>query len=330
MGPNDRILVTGGCGSVGSAVVQTLLSTHADVTVSALDHNERALFNMQQRFRPQSDRLEFVLADIRDRERLEQVLRGVDIVIHTAALKHVPLSETNPFEAIETNTVGTRNIIHAAEKAGVERVLNVSTDKAAQPTSVMGATKMLSERLVTAADDESDGTRYASVRLGNVLGTSGSVVRIFERQIENGGPVTVTHPEMTRFMIPVSEASSFIVEAADRMSGGEVLIPKMDAMRIMDLADAMIERSAPVDIDPADIDIEIIGVRPGERLHERLLTTPESRNAVELEESFVVSPRTDVRESLISDGGRELTAPYRSDEADHLSLEEIDSLLAKV
>jgi FlaA1/EpsC-like NDP-sugar epimerase len=329
METDDRILVTGGCGSVGSAVVRTLSSERDVDTIYALDQNERALFDMQREFRDDS-RVEFVLADVRDQNRLEQVLRDVDIVVHTAALKHVPLSEANPYEAIKTNTVGTRRLIDAVEKTDVRCVLGVSTDKAAQPTSVMGATKMLAERLLTAANAESADTTYANVRLGNVLGTSGSVMRIFEEQIEDGGPVTVTHPDMTRFVVLVSEAARFIVGAIDRMSGGEVLVPKMDAVRIMDLADVMIERGAPADVDPADIEIDIVGIRPGERLHERLLTDTEARNAVELDGSFVVTPRVEARNELVSDGGAGLATPYHSDRATYLSLEEIGELLAEV
>jgi FlaA1/EpsC-like NDP-sugar epimerase len=191
----------------------------------------------------------------------------------------------------------------------------------------MGATKMLAERLFTAADGKTDGTTFASVRLGNVLGTSGSVMRIFEEQIENGGPVTVTHPEMSRFMFSVTEAAEFIVESVGQMSGGEVFVPKMDAVRIMDLANVMIETTTPPETDPDDIEIDIIGIRPGERLHEQLLTEHEARTAIECDDFFVVTSQLDAENALVSDGGSELATACRSDKADHLSTEELGELL---
>lgn len=330
MEDGNRILVTGGCGSVGSSVVRHLLAQEDDSGICVLDNDEHALFHMQREYEDESGRLDFVLADVRNQTKLERVLTDVDTVVHAAALKHVPMSEENPYESVKTNTIGTQHLIDAAEKTGVTKVLGVSTDKAAQPTSVMGATKMLSERLLTAADRQSTRTTYASVRLGNVIGTSGSVVRIFEQQIANGGPVTVTHPEMSRFMLPVSEAAEFIVTALDRMTSGEIFIPKMDAIRILDLADVMIELNTDGNVDPEDVDIDIVGIRPGERLYERLLTDTEARTAIELDESFVVTPRNDARNELVSDGGAGLSTPYHSGRAEHLSLEGIAELLEEV
>jgi FlaA1/EpsC-like NDP-sugar epimerase len=205
----------------------------------------------------------------------------------------------------------------------------VSTDKAAQPTSVMGATKMLSERLLTAANNETD-LICGNVRLGNVVGSSGSVVRVFKKQIEAGGPVTVTHPDMSRFMFTPEESAAFIIDAFEQLSGGEIRIPKMDAVRIMDLADAMIETKCLPDTDPAEIDIEIIGIRPGERLHERLLTETEARHAVELDDSFLIASQPGIKDELFSDGGAGLETPYHSDRARHLSLDEVAELIADV
>lgn len=330
MGDNQCVLVTGGCGSLGSAITAELLSYQHIERVYVFDHNERGLFNTKQDLEATSDRVEFVLGDVREREKLDTVLPHVDSVIHAAALKHVPLGEQNPYEAVKTNIVATQNVLDASRAAGVGRVLGVSTDKAAQPTSVMGATKMLSERLLTAADRESEDLVCGSVRLGNVVGSSGSVVRVFKKQIEKGGPVTVTHPDMSRFMFTPEEAAAFIVDAFEQLSGGEIRIPKMDAVRIIDLADVMIERMSPADVDPADIDIDIVGMRPGERLHERLITETEARHAVELDDSFFIAGESGVGAGLVSDGGAGLTTPYHSERADHLSLDEVAELIADI
>lgn len=330
MGSDKCVLVTGGCGSLGSAVTTELLSRQHIERIYIFDHNERGLFNTEQDRRAASDRVEFVLGDIREREKLDMVLPKVDSVIHTAALKHVPLGEKNPYEAVKTNVIATQNVVNAARAAGVSRILGVSTDKAAKPTSVMGATKMLSERLLMNANSESDDLVCGVVRLGNVIGTSGSVVRVFKKQIENGGPVTVTHPDMSRFMFTPEKAATFIVDTFEQLSGGEIRIPKMDSVRIMDLADAMIETMNPPDAEPTEIDIDIIGVRPGERLHERLLTENEARNAVEYEDSFYIAAQPRTKEELFSDGGAELTTPYHSGRADHLSLNEVAELISDV
>ncbi|WP_136592405.1 SDR family NAD(P)-dependent oxidoreductase [Salinigranum halophilum] len=324
----ERVLVTGGCGSLGSAIVDEFLTRRDVEQVYVFDHDERGLFNAEQDLKEHSDRITFVLGDVRDQEALEQAFADVDCVVHAAALKHVPVSEQNPYEAIKTNALATQNVIDAARATGVTRVLGVSTDKAAQPTSTMGATKMLAERLLMAADRETDDVVFGGVRLGNVLGSSGSVVRIFEKQIADGGPVTVTHSDMTRFMFTPSEAAEFIVDSLDTLSGGEMLVPKMESVRIMDLADAMIETTAPAEPGSADIDIDLIGMRPGERLHERLLTETEARSAIELEDSFLIPPQSEAGNELVSDGGAELETPYRSDRATHLSRDEVAELLS--
>jgi FlaA1/EpsC-like NDP-sugar epimerase len=310
--------------------MEELLSRQHIEQIYVFDHNERGLFNAKQDMGAVSDQVEFVLGDVRERDKLDMVLPKVDSVIHAAALKHVPLGEQNPYEAVKTNVISTQNVLDGARKAGVTRVLGVSTDKAAQPTSVMGATKLLSERLLTAANGETDDLVCGSVRLGNVVGSSGSVARVFKKQIEKGGPVTVTHPEMSRFMFTPENAASFIVDAFEQLSGGEIRIPKMDSVRIMDLADTMIETMSPPDTDPADIQIEIIGTRPGERLHERLLTDTEARNTVELDDSFFIANQLGAGEELVSDGGAGLTTPYHSEEARFLSLDEVAELIADI
>ena len=217
----------------------------------------------------------------------------MDIVVHAAALKHVELSERAPFEVVQSNILGVQNVIEAADATSVARVLFTSSDKAVNPTNVMGTSKLMGERLMTAANARLGGssTVFASTRFGNVLGSSGSVIPIFMRQIEAGGPVTLTEPEMTRFIMTVKEAARLVLDSIWQANGGEVFVTKMPAIRILDLAQIMIRTMAPVfGHDPEDIDIEIIGAKPGEKLYEELMSDEETRRSVELSRYFAVLP----------------------------------------
>ncbi|PNW65450.1 UNVERIFIED_CONTAM: hypothetical protein BEN50_22900, partial [Euhalothece sp. KZN 001] len=237
------ILVTGGVGSVGRVLVERCLEDDPAV-VRVLDVDETGLFNLRSQVG--DDRLRYLVGDVRDPDRLELAMREVDIVFHAAALKHVELSEYNPFEVVKTNVLGAQNVIRSALRADVETVINVSTDKASMPVSVMGATKLLTERLFSAGNVYSGrgGTRYASVRFGNVFDSAGSVVRVFRRQIAAGGPVTVTDPAMTRFVMPTGQAVELVLDAARTVEGGEVYVLKMPSIRIGDLARTMIAELA--------------------------------------------------------------------------------------
>jgi FlaA1/EpsC-like NDP-sugar epimerase len=224
-------------------------------------------------------------------------IENIDIVFHAAALKHVELTEYNPFEAVRTNVQGTQNLVRMAVEEEVESFVNVSTDKASNPVSVMGATKLLSERLVIAANayKGSKDTRFGCVRFGNVLGSSGSVVPIFMDQIREGGPVTVTDPDMTRFVMPIEEAVDLVLDAHERMTSGEVFVLKMPTFRVGDLAEAVVGRYASeFGYDHDEIDIEIVGSRPAERIHERLVSTEEALEARDLGDMFVILPQIDV------------------------------------
>lgn len=288
------VLITGGCGSIGSKLVEQVLARNAGV-VRVFDNNERALFELESRL--EDERLRLLLGDIRDRERLAMAMEGVDVVFHSAALKHVELTEYNPFEAVQTNVQGTQNLIRMALEEEVESFVTVSTDKASNPVSVMGATKLLSERLAISANSYkgSRDTRFGAVRFGNVLGSSGSVVPIFLDQIRSGGPVTVTDPEMTRFIMPISEAAELVLEAHERMTSGEVFVLKMPALRVGTLAEAMVERYASeYGHSTETVDIEIIGSRAAERHHEKLVSMDESTQARELENMYVLLPQIDV------------------------------------
>jgi FlaA1/EpsC-like NDP-sugar epimerase len=221
------------------------------------------------------------------------LMEGVDIVVHAAGLKHVTLCERAPRAAIQTNILGTQNIIRAALSAGVERVLFTSSDKAVNPTNVMGTSKLMAERLMTAANARSRSGRtiFASSRFGNVLGSRGSVIPLFKQQIAAGGPVTLTHPRMTRFIMTLSEAVALVMEVVSLAKGGEVFVTKMPVCRIEDLAITMVEELAPhYGHDPGDVPIRIIGPNPGEKYHEELMNEEEIRRTIELERHFVIVP----------------------------------------
>ena len=301
-----QILVTGGSGSIGSQITKRALDLGAD-TVRVLENDEAGLFELQREI-DDTSRLRTLLGDIRDRDRLRLAVEGIDIVFHAAALKHVELNEYNPFEAVQTNVQGTQNLVRAALEEEVESFIAVSTDKASNPTSVMGATKLLSERLVIAANaykGQRD-TEFSCVRFGNVLGSSGSVVPLFYDQIKSGGPVTVTDPGMTRFLMPIEEAVDLVFSANERMNGGEVFVLKMPTFDVGTLAETMINVYGPAVGNPSDtIETEIIGPRPGERMHEKLISEDELQNTVEQPDMFVIYPEIDLdnyhrREETIS------------------------------
>lgn len=288
---NKVVLVTGAAGSVGQELVRQLLELHT-AEVRALDNNETELFFLGERYK-EAHGFSVHLGDVRDERKLEDVCLGVDILIHAAAFKHVGLSEHNAFDAIQTNILGVANVIRAARRRGVGRVLFTSSDKAVNPTNVMGATKLLGERLMTAANSaaiKSD-QRFASVRFGNVIGSRGSVIPIFAEQIRRGGPVTVTDADMTRFFMTNKEAVKLVLEACLMACGGEVFVTKMPVMRIPDLAQAMIVLLAPAyGFDPQEISIQFVGARSGEKLYEELLTIEEMGRALETDRMFAILP----------------------------------------
>ena len=282
------VLVTGGCGSIGSKLVEQLLGYDVK-RVRVLDHNESGLFHLQERLK-KYEKLRTLIGDIRDEERLRWAMQNVDIIFHAAALKHVPLCEYNPFEALNTNAYGTQNLINVARDEEVEKFIAISTDKAVNPINTMGATKLLSEKLVLNAPLGDVKTVYSCVRFGNVLNTDGSVIPIFEEQIKNDGPVTVTSKEMIRFFMSIKDAVDLILKAAQKTKGREIFILKMNAMRIVDLAEVMIEELAPR-YGHKDIEIEIIGIRPGEKIYELLMTEEEAQYAEDRGDMFVLKPR---------------------------------------
>ena len=288
---NKRVFVSGACGTIGRELVRQLLENFNVGEIIGVDNNESELFFIEQRFL--SYNACFYLTDIRDSPKLQRIMRGVDIVFHSAAFKHVILCERSPFEAVQTNIMGVNNLICAASENHVKKFIFTSSDKAVNPTNVMGTSKLMGERIVTAANAnyrETDAV-FASTRFGNVLGSRGSVIPVFREQIRRGGPVTVTDPEMTRFIMTVEQAVELVIDSARLARGGEVFITKMPVARIQDLAEIMIETLAPAyGHDPGKIRIEIIGTKPGEKMYEELMNTEETRRAMELKNYFVVVP----------------------------------------
>jgi len=289
---DKRILVTGACGTVGRELIRQLLANHKIGELIGIDNNESELFFLEHEF-AKSANVSFFLADVRDRDKISRKMNHMDIVFHTAAFKHVILCERSPFEAVQTNILGIQNIINGAIENKVERVIFTSSDKAVNPTNVMGASKLMGERLMAAANSNSrdDGPIFTSTRFGNVLGSRGSVIPIFREQIRRGGPVTLTDSTMTRFIMSLEGAIRLVIESACYAVGGEVFITKMPVIRIKDLAEVMIEKLAPkYGYSPADIEIRVIGTKPGEKMYEELMNEEEIRRAWELEQYFVVLP----------------------------------------
>jgi FlaA1/EpsC-like NDP-sugar epimerase len=286
-----RVLITGVCGTVGRELLRQVVRLGAEEVVG-LDNGESGIFLLAQEYlaKPQ---VRLYVGDIRDRDSLIRRMHGMDIVLHAAALKHVILGEESPRDVIQTNVLGTQNVIDAALDNGVKRVLHTSSDKAVNPTNVMGTSKLMSERLMTAANAvrRSDGPIFASTRFGNVLGSSGSVVPVFARQISNGGPVTLTDPKMTRFVMTLEEAVRLVMDSVFLACGGEVFVTKMPVARIADLAEVMVEELSPhYGLKPSEVQIKTIGVKAGEKLHEELLNEEETRRTIELDRYFVVLP----------------------------------------
>lgn len=328
------ILVTGGLGSIGSELVKQILQ-HNPRQVRIFDNRETEMFNLQHELEQHSN-VRFFIGDVRDKGRLSLALENVDVLFHAAALKHVPSCEYNPFEAVKTNVLGTQNIIECAFENNVGKVVNISTDKVTNTINTMGATKLLAERLVTAAQHYRGNKRtvFCTVRFGNVLGSRGSVLQLFEDQIRRGVPITITNYGMTRFFILIEQAVGLVFKAADIARGGEIFILKMPTIKLRDLAEVVMEEIAPkYGKHHSEIQTKIIGHRPGERLHEELMTPEEAEHALETEQLFNVLP------NIISQGDLEFlhqhhcdarktaVKDYNSLENVHLTKEEVRALL---
>lgn len=290
---NKKILITGGTGSLGRELVLKILQHNPEV-IRIFDVDETEQFDFQQELRGHESTVRFLLGDVRDKERLNRATEDIDIIFHTAALKHVMACEYNPFEAVKTNVIGMQNVIEAAINNNVGKIIFTSSDKAVNPSNTMGTTKLLAEKLMTAANYYK-GTRncvFSSVRFGNVMGSRGSVIPLFNKQIMAGGPVTITDPTMTRFMMSMSQAVELVFKSAEVSQGGEVFIFKMPTVNISDLAEVLIDELAPMYTHrPEDIVIEIIGTKPGEKMYEELMTEDEASRSLERDDMFIVLPQ---------------------------------------
>lgn len=319
---NRVILVTGGTGSFGTKFTEIVLKEFRPKKFIIFSRDELKQHEMRMRFPDGGDSpVRYFIGDVRDQERLNRAFHGVDIVIHAAALKQVPACEYNPFEAIQTNIVGAKNVIEAAIDRGVEKVIAISTDKAVNPINLYGATKLCAEKLFVQGNSYSgmSGPRFSCARYGNVVGSRGSVLPVFLKQRKNG-MITVTDARMTRFWITLEEGVNFVFACINLMRGGEIFVPKIPSMNIMDLTKAV----------ASDSEIEYIGIRPGEKLNEVLVSEDEARHTVELDDMYVIKPihpwwRTEDWDigKVLPDGFR-----YASDtNSDRLSVEELRGLV---
>lgn len=284
---NKEILVTGGCGSIGSELVRHLLKYNPRI-IKIFDNDELGLFNMQQELSSHAN-VRYLFGDVREHERLQRAMKGVQIVFHAAAMKHVPICEYDPTEAVKTNVLGTQNVAHCAREENVEKVISISTDKAVNPTGAMGATKLLGEKIILNSEMAYAKTIFSCIRFGNVMNSTGSVIPLFINQIKNGGPVTITSKEMTRFVMSIPQAAELILKSAQLMQGREIFILKMNGCKTIDLAQALIEEIAPRhNHKPENIPIKLIGKRPGEKLHEELMTEDEAKYVEDLGDMYVI------------------------------------------
>jgi FlaA1/EpsC-like NDP-sugar epimerase len=289
---DKRILVTGSAGTVGKEIVKQVYS-FKPAELRLMDNNESEMFFLMEEYGNKKGNVLCFLGDVRDRDKLEKLSKDIDVIIHCAAFKHVYLSEYNPFDVVQTNIIGVENIIRAATACNVKQVLFTSSDKAVNPTNVMGTSKLMGERLITAANAirNDSKTMLSSTRFGNVLGSRGSVVPLFMKQIKEGGPVTITDKRMTRFVMTIEEAASLVLKSVLISRGGEVFVTKMPVVRIPDLAEVMIKLLAPrYGYKPSDIKTTQIGAKPGEKLYEELMSDQEASRSLELKDMFVVTP----------------------------------------
>ncbi len=321
---NKSVLITGGTGSLGKQLIKQILTHHNPRRLIVFSRDEVKQLEVRREFPPSNESpIRYFIGDVRDRDRLYRAFRGVDIVIHTAALKQVPTAEYNPLEVIKTNVIGASNIIDAAIDCGVQKVIALSTDKAVNPVNLYGATKLCSDKLFVGAGVYSSETetRFSVVRYGNVIGSRGSVIPLFLEH-RKSGELPVTDERMTRFWISIEQAANFVLQSLGRMKGGEIFVPKLPSMKVLDVAKTL----AP------DCQIKIVGIRPGEKIHEVLITEDEARRTLELSDAFIIQPTgiNNQKTTQLDSGANRVPENFRysSDGTDWwLSSDELEKLI---
>lgn len=296
------ILLTGGTGSFGQAFAEIMLKKYNPKIIRIFSRDELKQWEMEKKFN-RDKRLRFFIGDVRDEQRLKRAMDGVHFVVHAAALKQVPMCEYNPFEAVKTNILGAQNVINAAIDHNVEKVMSISSDKAVNPVNLYGATKMCMEKLFIAANayvGDERRTKMSCVRYGNVIGSRGSIIPLFKEQ-KNRGTITITDKRMTRFWITLEDGVEFVIKSLEKMHGGEVFVPRIPSMKVLDFAEVIAEGCK----------IKSIGIRPGEKIHECLLTEDESRHTIEFRDFFIIEPEHPWWSGRLHKGGRPLEEGFR-------------------
>jgi UDP-N-acetylglucosamine 4,6-dehydratase len=320
---NKVILITGGTGSFGKKFTEIILNQYNPEKVIILSRGELKQAEMKSKFGNNS-KIRFFIGNVRDKERLYRAFDGVDYVVHAAALKRVPGCEYNPFEAIKTNVMGAQNVINAAIDRGVEKVVALSTDKAANPVNLYGATKLCSDKLFSSGNSYAGGkkTKFGVVRYGNVMGSRGSVIPFFQEQRETG-VIPITDPRMTRFWISLEDGVKLVLKAFREMNGGEILVPKIPSMKVTDLAKAI----AP------DCEQKTVGIRPGEKLHEVMITKTDSRHTLEFDNYYIIKPEYDWWNKKNHEDGQPVEDGFEynsGDNEDWLSIEEMRRIIEEL
>lgn len=322
-----NILITGGTGSFGKQFVRTILKNYKPNKIIIYSRDELKQFEMAQKFNHESMR--YFIGDVRDLPRLSKAMRGVDYVVHAAALKHVPIAEYNPMECIKTNVMGAQNVIDACIENDVKKIIALSTDKAAAPANLYGASKLVSDKLFVAANNltGTDDIKFSVVRYGNVLGSRGSVIPYFEKLIADGiTKIPITEPNMTRFWITLQDGVDFVLKNFQRMQGGEIFVPKIPSMKMTELAKAI----AP------HLEQEIIGIRPGEKLHEVMCPLDDSHITLEFHDHFVIKPSiafstvVDYSTNALNEKGKSVEAGFEYNSRDNKILLTHEDLLLKL
>lgn len=322
-----KVLIIGGTGTIGQSLLLTILLDGPEV-VRVFSRDEYKQFELQQQLH-KFNNIRYLIGDIRDYERVRRAMQDIDYVFHCAAMKHVPSCEYNPFEAVQTNIIGTQNVIQASIDSGVSKTVFTSTDKAIAPSNTYGASKLMAERLISAAQyyGSAGKTIFSAVRFGNVMGSRGSVIPLFQKQVKEQQRITMTHKEMSRFMMTLKQATELTIRALIVAQGGEVFVLKMPVIRLQDLAQCVIEEVCKQMKTPiTNIKIEEIGLRPGEKMYEELMTEEESSHALEMEEMFVI-PNAFVNKGMYEGTKPAKVQSYSSDHTSYITKEMVRDIL---